>query len=1352
MKNLHSQDFASQTNWLQKNRALRNALVLLASLVLLLPAASFAQEQQAGLCAQIKIVISQQLTLERVGFLATMEITDNDPTDPITDFAANLTFENPQLTTNSVINDSSSNFFVQPPQLQNISDVNGGGVIAPGATATISWFIIPTVTAGGTSPNGLIYNVGANLSGKINGVKLPASALLVIPAPITVQPDAQLQITYFTPRDVMADNPFTPQVESPIPFTFGVLVQNVGYGVAKSVVIQSQQPKITENTQNLLIVAQLLGSRVNDSALSNANLTVNLGDLNPGQTAKGAWDMITTLSGTFLSVSATYQHSTALGGQETSLIKSINAYLFLHEVMDDQPGRDKIHDFLADTSSTLDSINNLIPDSLYESEGYVFPVNFLTNTAVVGSSSPFQVNLAADFSGWGYMRVTDPGQAMLPIAKVVRSDGKVLNTNNYWTSIHYEPGSNFKDTYLNIFDFVNLGNYSYTVTYAPPIVSTNPPVTSLLFAGPSTFTNGSYYITPDTQMYFISQDAVPVSIVYSLTNGPFVPALPFNLTVPGTYPIVYYATDANGNREANHNATLVVAGANSLGFANVSVPSQPLFNPGGAVSVRPGTVPISFQAQLNPTPLNAQVDIFQGVVAWPVVSNVPSSPTLSTSASLNVSGDNLDYYKYQLNGGAWSAEQTVNTPLVLSGLPGGSNTVSILGRSQYGGYMNASNALTVGWVVNLAAPATTITGAPATPTHTIGAQLIVGGAGIDSYRWTLGNSFYRAPTPTNTPLLFSNLASGQQVVSVLGISGGVTQATNNPTTVSWTIDPLYGYDLSALPALKSIPFTNIGSGAVTYNWNGQDSNGVIQPPGWYTVRVTLADPLGHTNFTTGLAQIGTLAGSNQVLANINRGPQNPHARGRWAVWQDQSDGNLQIYTQDVSASNSPILKLTSDTLTHQNPRTDGRYVVWQTQQANGNWDVYVDDLNGSTGPQAVTSTANLDEVNPSIDWPWIVYQVRQTGVGGPLPQLAGTNNPWQLRAVNLATSSNFAILPSIQDEVSPNIQGGRVVWQDLRNPGAGEIYFYNLETAQSQRLTTNLFNKLNPAIYNNWIVWQDGRNIQLDLYGYDLLRQKEFRITSTPEDESQPYINGEWVACMENSLGPLSRNLRLIHLPSLIAVPVTRTPTLKALPALADGLAVWQETANNQSSISAAPLPTLQAVFQNRNVVVVTPAMAAYAVNAYGLLSIWSSNGVQSITAYTSLIPQVTSQTVSLNNGVVSGPNFTLAPGSYLWVKFNNNQVLDLGLNNSSALNLSAGANVFGYTRFPDSYSAYQLLSQIGLNNALSVRMLDSESGRWRVAEVQHGGLVGEDFSIPNVAVLMVSVNNPVNQFVPQSQ
>ena len=690
--------------------------------------------------------------------------------------------------------------------------------------------------------------------------------------------------------------------------------------------------------------------------------------------------------------------------------------------------------------------------------------------------------------------------------------------------------------------------------------------------------------------------------------------------------------------ESTHTATLVVPGAGSLGFANTSVPSQPIYNSGGALSVRPGNLPISFQAAADPTVINAQVDIFQGVLGWATVAGVPSSPTASTTASLVVGGQNVDYYIYRLNGGTWSAESPASAPLHLSGLTAGSNSVSVLGRSQYGTYLDASNAVSVGWVVDPNAPATTISGAPATPSRTNAAQLTIGGAGVTDYRWTLNNGYYRATAAVANPLVLSNLTAGQQVLAVLGGTNGVDQATNVPTTVAWTVNPIYGYDQSALPPVRSLAFTNIGGGAINVSWNGQNDAGVLQPQGWYTVRLTLTDPLGNTNFAVALVQIGSLSGTNLVLAGANRGPQNPFARGRWAVWQDQSDGNWEIYAQDVTASNSPLVKVTSTPLSQEHPQTDGRYVVWQAQQTNGNWDVYVSDLSGGSGTRAVTSTPSLDEINPAIDWPWVVYQARPAGNSGA---------PWQLYAFNLATSQSFQVSPSTQDELDPAVQAGRVVWQDWRDVGPGEIYLYDLEKGLPQRITTNSFGQYHPAIYGNWIVWQDNRNTELDIYGFDLLRNREFRITNTPEDELQPYLNGPWLVCAENSLGPLTGNARLIHLPSLLAVPVTRTPTMKAFPALADGYAVWQETVSNQTSIVAASLPNLQAVFQNRNAIAVTDAMVAYAHNAYGLLAAWASNGVQQITAYTSLTPQVRARRPSSTTALRPEPILPSCPAAF---------------------------------------------------------------------------------------------------------
>ena len=1311
-------------------------------LALLAPIQASAQQQFQGLCARVKIVIAQQLTLERIGFDARLEISNNDGSDPITDFSATLTFENPLLSTNGTVNDASSLFFVQAPTFESVNSVSGDGVIGPTTTAVIHWFIIPKPTAGGVTPDGIRYQVGCRLAGKLSGVDLPPEILQAFPAEIYVKPDAQLEITYFQPRDVQGDDPFTPEVESPVPFTVGVLVKNSGYGLAKSVQIDSQQPKIVENKQNLLLIAQLLGARVSDTPVQPASLTVNLGDIPPGQTRKGAWEMITSLSGEFVEFKASYTHASELGGQETSLIKSINAYFISHEVLNDQPGRDSLKDFLAITDNNAD----LIPNALYESEGNILPVNYLTNTAIVGTASAggsFQVTLSADKPGWSYLRMDDPGQARFSIASIQRSDGKTLNPNNYWTNIRYTQIGNIKQTFLNIFDLVDLNNYTYTVTYAQTTADVTPPVTTMHFAGSVTESGGKYYITPDTQVYFISDDASPVSIVYSVTNSPFYPALPFSLPNPGEYQVVFYATDSANNRETNHTNILVVSGNGSLDFASVTTASGPMFVSGDTLSIRPFNAPLSFQATSDPSRVDAYVDVFQGVVGWAAVAGVPSSPTADTSANLTVSGDNVDFYRYSLNGGTWSAERSVNTPIALSNLVAGSYAVEVLGRSQYGNYLDPSNAVTVTWMLDPTAPPTRVSGTPATPSRSRSALLNIAGTGVTGFKWTLNNGYYRPETnaPGVLPVAISSSTPQLLAISVLGKSGGVFQPTNNPTTVAWNFDPLFGYSLSTLAKVRSLVISNIGSSSQTFNWDGRSDTGTALPPGWYTARITLADQLGLTNFATRLVQIGSLSGTPVALADITRGPRNPYARGRWAVWQDQSSGNFEIYAQDLF-SNASIAKLTSTTLSQENPRTDGGFVVWQGRQAGGNWDLYLKDPGTNTPTQQITSSSGTDKVNPVIEWPWVVYQRRQT---------ANQNAPWQLVAINLLIEEDFLVWPSTQDQLDPDIQAGRVVWQDWRDVGPGEIYFKNLETGEQRRITTNSFGQYHPVIYDNWIIWQDNRNGQVDLYGFDLLRNVEVRVTSTPENETRPYLDGPWAVCLEDSLGSLTGNLRLIHLPTLRAVPITRTLTSKDRPALVNGRTVWLDLSNNLSSVQIADVPSLQPVFQDRNAVAVTPAMAAYQQNAYSLLTLWNAQaGVQQITHYTSLVPQVNSETVAWVGGAPSGPNFALTPGSFLWIKFADQRVLDLGVNSVGPVNLAAGANVLSYAGFPSQYSAYKLLGQLGSANVRAVRMLDSQSGRWLVAEVQNGRPIGIDFVVPRVAVLMLDLVNPVNNFQPQ--
>jgi beta propeller repeat protein len=376
-----------------------------------------------------------------------------------------------------------------------------------------------------------------------------------------------------------------------------------------------------------------------------------------------------------------------------------------------------------------------------------------------------------------------------------------------------------------------------------------------------------------------------------------------------------------------------------------------------------------------------------------------------------------------------------------------------------------------------------------------------------------------------------------------------------------------------------------------------------------------------------------------------------------------------------------------------------------------------------------------------ISWSWVVCQAKP---------VSDPNAPWQLRAYNLISEDSQPVDATAFDQLDPRIHRQRVVWQDFRDAGAGEIYMKELETGNIRRITNNPAGQYYPDVFDQWIVWMDNRHTQLDLYGFNLLRNTEIRLTNTAEDETRPTMNGQWVIFSEDSGGESAMNIRALSLINLAAIQMTNTGSLKEKPCAASGKLLWADSSGGPTRIMIGSMPDLQPVFNNRNAVAVTDGMASTLQDGFTLLELWNREaGITEITRYTSLVPTVSSDTVNWSGGGPVGDNFALEPGTFLWVRFNQPHVLDLGLAPCGALDLVPGANVLTYTCFPDQYSAYELIGEIGTENLDGVRMLDAETGRWRVASAVDGTIVGEDFAIPRIAVVMIEMKMEITAWKP---
>ncbi|ODS24337.1 hypothetical protein AB835_04010 [Candidatus Endobugula sertula] len=432
--------------------------------LLLVPVYSFAQET---VCAEVKIEIAQELTIERQAFEATLKIENTLADKTIENIHVVVEFKDELGETVIATNnpdDTTAKFFIRINHLDGINDISGNGTLAGGQTANATWLIIPAPGASDGVSSGKLYFVGATFNYRLDGVE---GAIEVAPDTIYVKPMPLLTLDYFLPFDVFADNPLTTDVIEPIePFTLGIRIQNNGNGLGRSIKIESAQPEIVENEQELLIDFTLLNSYVQDEPINNS-LLMMFGDIPAGESKMGRWNMQTTLSGRFKEFTAEYSHADELGGELTSLIEAANTHTLIRDVVVDAPGRDNVKDFLAyELSSGAGDIY------IYESNSTTSPVTNQSGSATL-SNNATTLHFSST-SGFVYAQVTDPYSGAKEIDRVIRNDGKQISTDNVWFSKSYNKASKELSYHLNIFDVNSSGQYA--LSYTDPEIIPNPPV------------------------------------------------------------------------------------------------------------------------------------------------------------------------------------------------------------------------------------------------------------------------------------------------------------------------------------------------------------------------------------------------------------------------------------------------------------------------------------------------------------------------------------------------------------------------------------------------------------------------------------------------------------------------------------------------------------------------------------------------------------------------------------------------------------------------------------------------------------------------------------------------------------
>ncbi len=442
---------------------LYNFPLLLFLTLLLFPVASSAVE---SLCAEVKIEIRQELTLERQAFDAHMRINNGLSHITLEDIEVEVSFtddEGTAVLASSDPDNTDAIFFIRVDSMDNINAVDGTGTISPSTAADIHWLIIPAPESSQGLEQGTLYYVGATLSYTIGGEE---HLTQVSPDYIYVKPLPEITLDYFLPEAVYGDDAFTTEIEPPVPYSLGLRVQNNGAGAVRSLKIQSVQPKIIENEQDLLISFVIEGSEVNGQETTKS-LLVDLGDIAPTDAAVARWIMSCTLSGEFVEFNADFSHSDELGGELTSLIDAVNTHLILRDVLVDLPGRDSVRDFLAKDEDIF---------RVYESDSgdtVVSDQSSSANLQLVGQyGSEVHYTLSAPMTvGFMYVNLSDPQGGQKLLKKVLRSDGKSIKLENAWLSQirDKDDPSHTWMHFVNLFDVNTTDSYTLVFDDIPDV-------------------------------------------------------------------------------------------------------------------------------------------------------------------------------------------------------------------------------------------------------------------------------------------------------------------------------------------------------------------------------------------------------------------------------------------------------------------------------------------------------------------------------------------------------------------------------------------------------------------------------------------------------------------------------------------------------------------------------------------------------------------------------------------------------------------------------------------------------------------------------------------------------------------
>ena len=264
---------------------------------------------------------------------------------------------------------------------------------------------------------------------------------------LTVNPSPDLHLTYFVERDFLSDDPLTEEVEPWQPAEFALLIQNKGAGPALDLKIETSEPTVVSNENNLPVTYTSLYTTLDGVEGNFPFNKLNLGRIEAGTSRMARWWFYTNVTSHVANYEVRMTKASNYG-EEFNLITVDGVRELTHAVTGtvnaDAPagivGRKGIGQ--AVNPSTNIFLLNLIedadnmPDYVMDQNG-----NGTDDLETVGNSSSitagttdgeYVLTVNASRKGWTYGVLHDPTNCTMLLKKAIRQSDGADMTANFW--------------------------------------------------------------------------------------------------------------------------------------------------------------------------------------------------------------------------------------------------------------------------------------------------------------------------------------------------------------------------------------------------------------------------------------------------------------------------------------------------------------------------------------------------------------------------------------------------------------------------------------------------------------------------------------------------------------------------------------------------------------------------------------------------------------------------------------------------------------------------------------------------------------------------------------------------------